>query len=78
MCKIIRYDADDPTAMFMPTHQNCGNSITGQFVDEIQETTTDTDANQQTTRVVDILITGTERGFCSSTDISRLKKLSEG
>ena len=76
MCEIIRYDVDGPTAMFMPAHQDGGNAITGQFVDEIQETTTDT--NQQTTGMVDDLITGTERGFCSSTDISRLKKFSEG
>lgn len=76
MCEIIRYNVDDPTAMFMPAHQDGGNAITGQFVDEIQETTTDT--NQPTTRMVDIVITGTERGFCSSTDISRLKIFSEG
>ena len=75
MYEAIDYTVEGPIATITLNRPDRLNAITGQMIKEIQDAIGRADADE---RVVDIILTGSGRGFCAGGDIESLQELSQG
>ena len=75
MYEIIRYDVTDPVARITLNRPDRLNAVTGQMLQELQDSVGAADADE---RVVGIVLTGEGRGFCASADMAGLQDRTEG
>jgi enoyl-CoA hydratase/carnithine racemase len=73
MYEAIDYTVEGPIATITLNRPDRLNAITGQMIKEIQDAIGRADADE---RVVDIILTGSGRGFCAGGDIESLYRSS--